>query len=1360
MTAIRAASGTSSSVLTPTKNKTVGDTANRHDLFRPPPRSFVLSAALLLIDTSVSCKNGDDVGENQESTTNGSSDADNSNDGKKERNERTEPEEFVYLVPRPYLANWIGWANQQSIPAVEKSRLHLALEMAAEIHGVPFLDGDEVHNPGPVDCSLLSRPGFPLLLRPDIVHGKGDDEDELLWPSRSSIRRSGTGSYVSSPSGASSPTPSSPMVSPKNHPLRRHLSSSSLASSVATSPSATTDPEDGVDPAIENTLDVTVSVDEVKMGCCAVPERFFELLRSVHGVLCDDGISVSFQSSLAYKLPNGRHKNSSRCAVSLHHHAIQKGTFLQSKSSQHIARSDILHPSSSMSDVGYGSPPRARTNTETSIGSISVNGVNGTRTHLISAPAERTGPPRPVEFRRMVLSVPLPSSPSSSRMTTVNFMPQAQKHTKTKKVVELYPMKFIYSILDGSNGSAAAASLPASPAHSLASSGASAPALRDENDALPRADPNHIALLRGAAAKLSMESGRNELNSKNIFFPSNTTMGSGFKPPRQSGTIDLRGMQMNNSVGSLSQQPKEQVRPLFPARGFILVSRASPVVEALQALIKAAAPDTSASCVRLWSKIGKATKRQCKTRGPTMEGDGLDVIDLGTVDEKIRVETKSNSDKSKSVKLIRVPLSVSEWVKRHNSKGDAAKSIEIVVEVRNSLSAKWPRDGFELENRIKIGDFVDAQDSTGKWYEAVVRGVTEDTVKVHYLGWTSKWDSNLRRRRKRDDVEIEGCLKNALPPAPLFSHSSRWREELQLGDIVEVRDSASLVQRPKWFRGIVRAVGRDDDVPMEIVGGAELEMLETPVSNVGSDEKELVKKRRPLLLLHRTRQILVEVPQEKFNSSSTVAPSVSSTAILNRIPHGEDSPDHSHILSEPPFLRWVNLFGEEICKENTHIAPVLDNKPATISYAHDPNRPRVEILRSFNNIHGAGFVRESIRGVPPAPGSVGLHNLGNSCFLNSILQCLNHIEPLTQYFLTRTFVDDLNEDNPLGSGGNVARAYAALLNDMWGGEYSTLAPRMLKQTVAAFAPQFNNSYQHDSQEFCSFLMDGLHEDLNRVKKKPYVEDVEGFGVEDGKVAMESWRKHLLRHNSIIVDRCQGMHRSHVTCPHCGKESVKFDIYSSISLPLVPAKNELPIPLADCLEKFTAGEQLDEDNAWYCSSCKKHVCALKIMTLWSTPDILILHLKRFTFSASGRRGNIVRAKIKDQVNFPVDGLDLRPYIMGPIDEDAPPVYNLFGVSEHCGKTANSGHYTATVRNSRDGKWYRYNDSHVGSTSGEASITGGAYLLFYQRSRGKAKWAGLENIMNGRNVDPNEAPANYQDNPTEMKSKRKKRNARSN
>lgn len=131
-------------------------------------------------------------------------------------------------------------------------------------------------------------------------------------------------------------------------------------------------------------------------------------------------------------------------------------------------------------------------------------------------------------------------------------------------------------------------------------------------------------------------------------------------------------------------------------------------------------------------------------------------------------------------------------------------------------------------------------------------------------------------------------------------------------------------------------------------------------------------------------------------------------------------------------------------------------------------------------------------------------------------------------------------------------------------------------------------------------MDGLHEDLNKVIIKPYVEHIEANGMKDEDAALQSWKRHLLRHDSVFVDYTQGMHRSHLTCPNCGKESIKFDVYSSISLPLVPSKGRTSITLTDCLDQFAAGEQLDEHNAWYCSRCMKHVCALKLITLWNTP----------------------------------------------------------------------------------------------------------------------------------------------------------------
>ena len=469
------------------------------------------------------------------------------------------------------------------------------------------------------------------------------------------------------------------------------------------------------------------------------------------------------------------------------------------------------------------------------------------------------------------------------------------------------------------------------------------------------------------------------------------------------------------------------------------------------------------------------------------------------------------------------------------------------------------------------------------------------------------------------------------------------------GKIVEVRDASSIATRPKWYKGIIVKVGPVNGKLEKIEGGAELELFDNPSgeSNGGKN---------PMLLMNQTRQVLVEVEQElEGNSELGVGKSDKNFASISN----QDSLSSETLKPQPPYIRWVNLYGEEICEAGTHMKLKPDGNIAvvTLRYEVEAHRKPVEVMKSWNNMYGQGFMKESLIGTPPAPGSVGMHNLGNSCFLNSIIQCLNHINPITRYFLKDAWVKDLNTKNPLGSGGRVASAYASLLKEIWSGKYAALAPRMLKQTVASFAPQFNNSYQHDSQEFYQFLMDGLHEDCNRVKTKPYVEELEGFGMEDEKAAIETWRKHLLRHDSVVVDFCQGMHRSHLTCPTCGRESIKFDVFSTISLPLAQDKGTKVVELEDCIEKFMEGEQLDDLNAWYCPGCKRHVCALKMIALWSVPDVLIVHLKRFQFDHCSVSNQVLRSKIDDTVRFPIEGLDLRKHVLGPIDENAPPVYKV-------------------------------------------------------------------------------------------------------
>src|ERR1700733_3494979 len=139
------------------------------------------------------------------------------------------------------------------------------------------------------------------------------------------------------------------------------------------------------------------------------------------------------------------------------------------------------------------------------------------------------------------------------------------------------------------------------------------------------------------------------------------------------------------------------------------------------------------------------------------------------------------------------------------------------------------------------------------------------------------------------------------------------------------------------------------------------------------------------------------------------------------------------------------------------------------------------------------------------------------------------------------FEEELNPDNPLGMHGAIAEAFGALLQRVWAiAGASSFSPREFKSQLQRFAPQFSGYQQHDSQELLAFLLDGLHEDLNRVLKKPYVEkpDWEGGGdIELVKLACSSWEGYMKRNDSVIVDLFQGQYKSTLVWPECNKVGV-------------------------------------------------------------------------------------------------------------------------------------------------------------------------------------------------------------------------------
>ncbi|TRM57899.1 hypothetical protein BD626DRAFT_513251 [Schizophyllum amplum] len=274
-------------------------------------------------------------------------------------------------------------------------------------------------------------------------------------------------------------------------------------------------------------------------------------------------------------------------------------------------------------------------------------------------------------------------------------------------------------------------------------------------------------------------------------------------------------------------------------------------------------------------------------------------------------------------------------------------------------------------------------------------------------------------------------------------------------------------------------------------------------------------------------------------------------------------------------------------------------------------------------------------------GVSGLKNLGNTCYVNAPLQCLSATIPFAQFFKDTRWKNAINMHNSMGSKGVLSAAFAALVHQMWSSE-SQLIPSEFMRAIRAINDQYKGSDQHDSQEFLSFLLDGIHEDLNRIlKRENYTrtpeQEAELERLPPQIASEQEWQAWRLRNDSIIVDYFQGQLRNQVKCLTCGQTSTTYNTFSILSLPVPHIRGGGKANLKACLDAFFNSETLEKDDAWDCPRCKVKRSASKSLMLARLPPVLVIHLKRF--EAHGRFSD----KIDTFVDFPVKALDLTSYM---------------------------------------------------------------------------------------------------------------------
>lgn len=249
--------------------------------------------------------------------------------------------------------------------------------------------------------------------------------------------------------------------------------------------------------------------------------------------------------------------------------------------------------------------------------------------------------------------------------------------------------------------------------------------------------------------------------------------------------------------------------------------------------------------------------------------------------------------------------------------------------------------------------------------------------------------------------------------------------------------------------------------------------------------------------------------------------------------------DFEEIKDDNASIEEASLEREKI------IYVLLDQVNGLNSESHE-----VSHLKSGNHVPNISGTQRNFSDPQLVPGVCGLNNLGNTCFMNSAIQCMSNVPALTNYFLSGQWKSELNLCNPLGAQGRIATAYAELIKQLWSGTRAYSVPRDFKIEIARIARQFSGYAQHDAHELMVFLLDGLHEDLNRIHSKPYIEVKDYDGRPDSEVANEAWCYHKARNDSIIVDLFHGQLKSTVVCPTCQRKSITFDPFASLILPVV------------------------------------------------------------------------------------------------------------------------------------------------------------------------------------------------------------------
>lgn len=359
----------------------------------------------------------------------------------------------------------------------------------------------------------------------------------------------------------------------------------------------------------------------------------------------------------------------------------------------------------------------------------------------------------------------------------------------------------------------------------------------------------------------------------------------------------------------------------------------------------------------------------------------------------------------------------------------------------------------------------------------------------------------------------------------------------------------------------------------------------------------------------------------------------------------------------------------------------------------------------------------------------GLNNIGNTCYMNAIIQLIVHNEHIYEFLTSENITSD--SDTMIYQIKNLIRLM---------GNNDTIVPLDFKKTISKQQEIFRGYSQNDAHELLVLVLDRIHEETKSsvvIKEYPieYIEfekfkkniqiQIDNASLLRDKIKLSKifdkyisthmkeyiyhknigmWGNYIKNNYSIISHHFTGLFHNIIFCNNCHNVSHSHEIFNCLTVDIDNDDITKNLSLFDCIYNYIRPTTNMED--FKCSDCNKTGSCKKKTSIWHLPNTLFIHLKRF--KQSYRHGNVCVEKATNFIDIPLS--------FNPIDflseyNQTPSTYVLKSVIHHYG-SINSGHYVSFVN--IDNKWYQFNDSHVSVIENiDTILTKDIYIVVYNK-----------------------------------------------